>query len=240
MLITTPSIVFHKRFQQAELQTRDDFSHVPQPTRKLTTWQRVKNAHYFHFQPPQALLGTGKGDERTAADDEPMIHLCMDRNFSARMESQCQARGYSLNDVATGLLFACCAEWNQRLGDKNPRSRLRFMSPYDLRGRRDLRMSASNRLSFAFIGRTYDQCRDLKQLIQSVHDEYIWMRETNLPLDFLGGLSAAAKHPRLMRWGIDRSNRMATAVLSYVGDVARGMHSILPRVTTSGRLVTRC
>ncbi len=40
---------FHKRFQQAELQTRDDFSHVPQPTRKLTTWQRYQECALLSF-----------------------------------------------------------------------------------------------------------------------------------------------------------------------------------------------
>ncbi len=222
------------RFDPLELEKRYHFGHLPAAKRSLTLWQRLKNAHYFHFQSPKPLrptVATGsEGDESmlSDADSELLCHARLDRNFSERILAKCQADSVRMSEVSMALLFRTCAEWNRGLGDKNPKSRLRLMMPYDLRGRNDLKMPAANRLSFVFLGRKYDQCDDFGGLLKSVQEELAAIKETNLQLDLLHGLAAAARWPKLMRWGLRQSHSMATAVITYVGDVSRGMDRVFP------------
>ena len=54
------------------------------------------------------------------------------------------------------------------------------------------------------------------------------MKQSQLPLDFVTALEAASRYPQAMRWIIRRSRNMATAVLTYAGDVSRGMQKYFP------------
>jgi hypothetical protein len=68
--------------------------------------------------------------------------------------------------------------------------------PYDLRSRADLQMPAANRLSFSFLGRDARQCEDFSQLLASVQAEVQAIKDSRLPLDFLGALTLAERSPR--------------------------------------------
>ena len=103
--------------------------------------------------------------------------------------------------------------------------------PYDLRSRVDLRMPAANRLSFSFLGRNADQCQDFDKLLASVQAEVLAIKESRLPLDFLDALKSAARCPCATKWVINRSRRMATVVLTYTGDISRGMQRDFPSKT---------
>jgi hypothetical protein len=241
------------------LKRRADFSDsfgCP-PTQPLTTWQRLKNARFFHFQLPKPLRGSLRhranassltdsvhhNSGENAANDlaaiatghrgqaelfEPLQHLEFDPATSEAIMEKSRKAEISINELSLALLFETCSLWNQQRGDRNPNSRLRLLMPYDLRSRIDLRMPAANRLSFSFIGRTQADCRDLTGLVRSIGDEIQAMRGSQLPLDFLAALEGASKYPGLMRWALKRSRNMATAVLTYVGDVSRGMQKYFP------------
>lgn len=213
------------------------------PSQPLTTWQRLKNARYFHFQLPTPIRGSasrrnsktkhGEGNVGVAVTSdvdrfEPLEHLIIDRETSNQILEKARRVGYGVSDVALALLFETCSLWNQQHGDRNPSSRLRMLLPYDLRSRIDLRMPATNRLSFAFLGRTQRDCQDLANLISSLSEEVESFSKTHLPMDFYGAIQGASKHPRLMRWAIRHSRNMATAVLTYVGDTSRGMQRYFP------------
>ncbi len=219
------------------------------PSQPLTTWQRLKNARYFHFQLPTPIRGslirltskTKRSDAVFEAEAgevvstdvdrfEPLEHLIIDRETSTQILEKTRKVGHGVSDVALALLFETCSLWNQQHGDRNPRSRLRVLLPYDLRSRIDLKMPATNRLSFAFLGRTQNDCQDLGKLIPSLREEVESFSKTHLPMDFYGAIQGASKHPRLMRWAIRRSRNMATSVLTYVGDTSRGMQRYFPEV----------
>ena len=91
-------------------------------------------------------------------------------------------------------------------------------------------MPAANRLSFMFFGRSYQQCDNFGQLLESVQKEFAYIKETQLYLDFFNMIRATSRWPRLMQWGLRRSDSMATAVLTYVGDVTRGTYRAFPVV----------
>ena len=220
------------------LKRRDDFSEsfggaASQP---LSFWQRLKNAWYFHFQLPAPLKGsfapgtTGGAAqlEKPSNDDEPLEHLVIDREQSEAILEKARLEEVSVNALSLALLFETCSLWNEQHGSGRSGERLRILMPYDLRSRLDLRMPATNRLSFAFLGRTRAQCGDTHELIRSIEAEVKSMKATQLPMDFLNGMSGAVRYPRLVRWGLQRSRNMSTAVLTYAGDISRGMQKNFP------------
>lgn len=230
-----------KRWEPELLRERFDFSEVWRgPARQpLTTWQRIKNAHYFHFQLPQSL--TGESQQRlgengqTKRDHGAFLKQVIGRELTQQIEQFCHASGVRLNELALALLFQTCARWHrEHLGAKGKR-RIRLLMPFALMSRADLRMPAANRLSFSFLGRLDGECDDPLQLLGGIQQEIQAIRDTRLPMDFLFALGAASRWPRLMRWGIRQSRRMCTAVLSYGGDIARGRGHSLP--TIDGQLV---
>ncbi len=198
--------------------------------RSLTTWQRIKNTHYFHFRLPVALRGTGHEQDSIESVDpqEPLRHAQLSREESQHILERARQSQVAINDLALTLLFQTCARWNRALGDTSPRSHIRLLMPYDLRSRIDLRMPATNRLSFSFLGRNASQCDDFAELLASVQAEVLAIKESRLPLDFLDALRFAATRPRGMKWVINHSRRMATVVLTYMGDISRGMQRNFP------------
>lgn len=223
------------KIDSALLTRRADFSDTfgSPPASPLTPWQRIQNACDFHFKLPKPLRTPAPSasdvPSSTEADRcEPLEHMIFDRSTSEAILERARKSEIGINELSLALLFETCCLWNQKHGDNNPRSRLRILMPYDLRSRIDLRMSATNRLSFSFLGRTQGECRNLPQQIRSIATEIQLMKDTHLPLDLLAALESASHYPRLMQWAIRRSRRMATAVLTYAGDVSRGIHKYFP------------
>jgi hypothetical protein len=220
---------------------RDDFSDSfgCLPAQPLSFWQRLNNARYFHFHLPAPLNrpSSVREDEATSeATAEPLVHLVMDRQTSEAILEQARIQHVGINELALGLLFETSALWNQQHGGKGQRSHLRILMPYDLRARVDLRMPATNRMSFSFLGRSVQQCQELGPLVESIGKEIQAMKDSQLPLDFLAALKLAAGYPKLMKWAIGRSRNMATTVLTYAGDVSRGIQKYFPELSGS-RLV---
>jgi NRPS condensation-like uncharacterized protein len=213
------------------LKERFDFSNTfpGPPAKPLTTWQRIKNAHYFHFQPPQALVG--QPDDASCDElksNEPLRHAVLSRDVSERVIERAKSHGVGINDVAIALLFQVCANWNASRMKVNGKSRLRLLMPYDLRSRSDVRMPATNRLSFTFLGRTHEQTEDWDTLLTSVREEVKAIKETRLQMDFLEALKLGCQSPKFLRWMLRRSHNMATAVLTYTGDMTRGVKRYFP------------
>ncbi len=222
-----------ERFKYDALRERYKFEHLGRPSRELTTWQRIKNAWYFHFQPPVPLAKVRSRDlNRTerAQDASPLCTLVLERELSQRILNACQLKEYGINVLAVALLFRVCYQWNRLQGDKRRNSRLRILMPVDLRGRADLNLPATNRLALSFLGRKYSQCDDLSELIRSVLAELKDAKETHLYLDLLHGIEAGCKWPVLMKWILNHSNSMATAAITYTGDISRGMDKQFPEV----------
>ncbi len=222
-----------KELDASLLRERGKFSKfVGPPKRPLNAWQRLKNAHYFHFQPPERLHPAATFTPTDGSDtrdlNEPYEHWFLSEVETRHVMAKSREQGFALNEIALALMFQACCQWNQQHGAAHPNSRIRLVMPYDLRSRIDFRMPAANRLSFSFLGRTHRQCRDLGPLLESIRDEIRCINESHLPMDFLAGLEAVANSPGLMRWILRRSNRMATATLTYGGDLFRGLGGFFP------------
>ncbi len=221
------------RYRYSLLHDRYSFHHLGNSKRETSTWQRIKNAYYFHFQPPTPLAKGRDEDFKNAAQIEstnPLCNMMMDGDFSQAVLRACQSKDYSINELAIAILFRTCFQWNRRLGDKRRNGRLRILMPLDVRGRMDIRMPAANRLAMSFLGREYSQCDNLNELIAGVHAELNDAKETHLFLDLLQGIKLGCKLPLIMKWVLRNQNSMATAVISYVGDISRGMNKLFPEL----------
>lgn len=234
----------------ARLADRFDFTELESkpPKVRLSVREQIRNAYYFHFQRPTELLpdtgdqgnhqvGVPASDcdgDRPLVDEfkagEPLVHYMFDESTSTRILDACRDRSIGVNDLALAALMATCQKWNASLGDDSAGSRLRLLMPVDLRSRKDLELPATNRLSFSFLGRTQGQCGDFAELLESVCEETQKIKDTRVYMDFLHGLSAVFQRPRLMRWVIGKSRRMTTSVLTYAGDISRGMKNHFPEV----------
>ena len=130
--------LYCSRFKAAELLRRSDFSHLPKSKRSISTWQRIKNAKYFHFMRPRTLLGSGAQSASSVEDRRVLCLASLDAELSERVFAKCSASSVAIHELAMALLFRTCAEWNRSCGDRNPKSHIRLMMPVDLRDRRDL------------------------------------------------------------------------------------------------------
>jgi hypothetical protein len=230
---TQDHALFYDRFQYAQLHDRYKFKHLGKPKRATSTWQRIKNAWYFHFQPPAPLaksLSNQLSRIPSVEKNSPLCNLLLDRDFSQRIFRASQSRECAINDVAIAILFHTCYQWNRRHGDFKKKGRVRILMPYDLRRRTDLQMPATNRLSLSFLGRDYSQCASVDGLITSVRNELKEIRETQLYLDLLKAIELGCKWPRLMKWALRQHNSMATVAITYTGDLSRGMGKLFPEV----------
>ncbi|MEM9367014.1 MAG: hypothetical protein AAGD07_13555 [Planctomycetota bacterium] len=200
----------------------------------IRAWQKLKNAHYFFLQRPVLLaddvplMRSDSDSSPSGPHDSPVRHAAFSVDESAAILDRLRRNAIGLNDLAISLLLQTCSRWNQAGGKAHAGDRLRLLFPIDLRSRNDLRMPACNRLSFGFIGRTIAQCHDLEALIAGVHSETERMKKTRLHMDLLNGMNSASHHPRFMRWATRRFRNMSTVVLTYAGDVMRGLSRVFP------------
>ena len=129
----------------------------------------------------------------------------------------------SVNDLALSALFYVCRKWQEGHGVNGPRNRIRLLMPFDIRTKDDIRLSAANRMSFSFLGRTHRQCDDWEELLRSVQAETRAIKDTRVYADFLMGLRSGMSQPGFLRWVVRRCSNMATLVFTYTGDVQRGL-----------------
>ena len=222
-----------------QLLDRADFSDLEsKPAKKVQSrYRKLANAYYFHFQRPQPLVGRKKHQFVSlpntetipdSDDQQPLRHFIFDEPMSKRLLDTCRQNEISVNDLMLTILFRVCRHWNQIHGIDKSGSRIRLLMPIDLRGRSDLQTPATNRLSFSFLGRTHKQCDDWQSLLASVEAETQDIKDTRVYLDFLSALEALSDKPKLLDRAVRYSRNMSTSVLTYTGDIARGMKNHFP------------
>jgi hypothetical protein len=192
------------------------------PASPLTSWQRIKNLAYFFLQPPHPLRRRARIEISNSSKPQDVIQqLKLEKDESAKILTRANHDDVKLNELGLALLFHTCKTWHQQQEVNSGNRRIRLLTPYDLRGKSDLTMSAANRISFAFLGRTHRQCNEWHDLLRSVQTEMMVIKDSNVYADFLFGLRSGMAHPTFMRWMIKKSQNMATAVFSYGGDLDR-------------------
>lgn len=219
-----------EQIEPNRLLDRADFSELKsKPAKqKQSIWRKIANAHFFHFQRPQPLLGAAGNKLKASTSAHPLAHYAFDMAMSERLQDTCKEHEIGVNDLMLTILFRVCQQWNQQRGFTHDGTRIRVLMPVDLRGRSDLQMPATNRLSFAFLGRTHRRCDEWKVLLEGVQKETQMIKDTRVHMDFLDALAGLAPHPQWFKRAIRYSRNMTTTVLTYTGDISRGMKSYFP------------
>ncbi len=140
------------------------------------------------------------------------------------------AAGASLNDLLLRDMFLAISNWNDG-SHASSRGRIWLNVPINLRRRMDRAMPAANRISFAFVSLTPQQCRDRRAALASIHRQVRQIREQNSARHFLDGLGIA-RDLGILPWALSRKRSLATMVHSNLGRVFA--RDALPR--TEGRL----
>ncbi len=224
----------HVRFERLDhqrLRSRGCLKHLTDtpPMVRLSAWEKLKNSYYFFFQPPAPLLGTRRSpmgaptEPSTHAHVEPVLSHILGLEESQAICRAAKEREVGLNEIGLAILFRQCRAWQVQHGLGKPKRRIRLLMPFDIRTKDDLRLTAANRLSFAFLGRTHQQCDDWEQLLRSVQAETKHIKDSRVYLDFIQGLALCQSKPRLFKWALARCQHMATAVFTYGGDIHRGL-----------------
>lgn len=229
------------RLDHRRLRERGSLKHLEDspPAKPLTLWQRTKNSFYFFYLTPKPLLGIRMPAALAnppATSLEPIETVTLASDDSARMLGRARSEGLALNDLGLALLFHQTRQWHEQQGTRGRRQRIRLLMPLDIRTREDLRLSAANRLSFAFLGRTHHQCKNWQELLQSVQAETRTIKESRVYLDFLRSLRAIHGRPELLRRMVRRNRNMATAVFTYAGDMHRGVTRIFAEESGATRI----
>ena len=202
------------------------------PDQPLSVAEKLRAAYYFHVQTPAPIppidaaspVARDADHGGTGPTRDVLLHRRLDRSQSDDLMTRLGSSGLTLDELALASLFRTL---DRCLAAAPPRTRIRITTPIDLRRGEDRYLSACNRMTYGFIGRTRGQIE--ADLAASIAAEKRWMRRTRIYLDFLAGLPFAVDRPRLLRWVLDRRRPMSSAVLTSTGDVLRGLSKIAPR-----------
>ncbi|MEM7311878.1 MAG: hypothetical protein AAF497_01880 [Planctomycetota bacterium] len=221
------------RINYDRLRQRGQFAAKPAPeapeeeTTETSLAQKIKDAWAFANERPRPLR-TKTSKPIVATTHRPRV---LEHYFSAAETSHFQQLATeahtTLNDVAIALMFKTAAEWNARHG-ASPSEQVRVVMPTDLRDRRDGRMTATNRMSYAFIVRRISDCKSTSELLQGLFRQTRYIKQVRLGLDFLFMLGLLGKIPGAIRGFTRMPSCFATVVLTNLGETTRQVRRRFP------------
>jgi len=222
----------------AALRHRGQFDvKLPEP---VSGWQIARSAvtegvKFLGRRPmPLEPLARPAGEAVPAAPFPGIGMYTFDAARTAALREAAKTHRATLNDVLLRDAFQTMLAWNAR-HDGPPRGRwLRINMPTNLRGRKDYRTPAANIMSYAFLTRQLDECRDPEALLAGIRQETDAIRNWSLGLLFLDGLGFTLKVPGLLRLVTGPRRCLASLVVSNVGDAAWHFRAKFPKI--DGRL----
>lgn len=195
-----------------------------EPRRRPTMIEVVREsltfARFFPM-PLKRVPSTG----REAAIEPPYATIELDASFTSRLRAAAATRNATVNDLIVAAVMRACLSWNERAGARQ--GGVRVTMPVSTRspGRR---LPASNALSYAFLDRTREACRDRESLVRSLAAASRWILASGVVGGFLEAVGFLARHPLLLGAVTRLPTCLSTAIVSNVGDVGRRMRSGLP------------
>ena len=187
-------------------------------TPPIGTWEGLRN-----------LYSTVRG--RTARLPErfpetPGKELICERVLSTAETSQLrrftEKRRLRINDVGLSAAFAAFANTFPECARRNW---ITLLHPVDLRWPSDLRTPACNRVGVAFLRRRESACRDPQQLLRGLQEEMNYIKQRYVGAEFLRGLAAVERAPRIQDWIERRGWFGPTLQYTCLGNTTR----LLPR-----------
>jgi hypothetical protein len=158
----------------------------------------------------------------TVGHQSDLFQVEIDQADTDRVRNFAVTAGVTVNDWAMRCLLLAMREHNLHHGKLGRWYRLTM--PANLRGRKEKRLPACNRIGFAFIDRDLAQLPNLDELLASLAWENELVRNQKLAGEFLGVLAGIARVPGLMRLLTSARLQATSAVFSNIGDPLRRFH----------------
>lgn len=200
-----------------------------EPKGRTTAADAVRESLAFaRFFPTPLRVVPSAGREPAAA--APYATLDFDAAFTSRLRAAAVARNATVNDLVVAAVMRAALAWNDRAGAR--RGGVRVTMPVSTRAARR-RLPATNGISYAFLDRSRDACRDRESLVQSLASASRWILASGVVGGFLETVRLLARSPRLLKAVTRLPICISTVIVSNVGDVSRRMRAGVP--TLDGR-----
>jgi NRPS condensation-like uncharacterized protein len=207
-----------RALQPERLQHRGE---CPEPkaedkTRDTTLREKLIHAFHFHFLHPFGVRYRDCHKDRTARSLEF-------RSFDFDLEGHTELKDYfkrdevSLDEWSIANLIATIEAWQQKTQGRS--KRIRISLPINLRTWKDMRLSASNKIGFAFVVSPGKSANCFNDLMNSVAQQLEMIRELCLGRDLVRLLEGFQFLGGVIRFVMARLRSLATAVITNVGDL---------------------
>ncbi|MFT7642595.1 MAG: NRPS condensation-like uncharacterized protein [Pirellulaceae bacterium] len=157
-------------------------------------------------QPPESV--TPFGDILTATFNEQELQ---------KFRRVARNENVTVNDWLMRDLFCTLQQWNQER-HVHKENRLRITMPVNMRPAHETSLCA-NVLSYCFVTRTAEECREPSRLLESIHQETTIIKRDQLGTHLLYALDLVRKITGGMQLVL-RNSCISTTVLSNLGDLS--------------------
>lgn len=176
---------------------------------------------------PAAAATPGAGELPGMASEPPYATLELDAAFTSRLRAAAVTRGATVNDLVMAAVMRACVAWNDRAGKR--RGGVRATMPVSTREPRR-RLPASNAISYAFLDRSREACRDREALVRSLAAASRWILASGAVAGFLEAVAFLARSPALLKTATRLPICLSTVIVSNLGDVSRRMRAGVPKL----------
>lgn len=198
--------------------------------RAHTAWANVVDTARMLMRRPATLSG-GESPSEPGAKAMPFPGICahsLDHAESTRLREAAVRQGVALNDLLLRDLFQTVRDWNAAQSPESPPGWLRIAIPIRLPCAGDAHMPAANRTTFTFVTRRGDRCADSDELLRGIYRETDALTRSRRGLQFLRAMHLVECIPGAMPLMRRVKRRMATVVLSNLGEMSRRLRSRFP------------
>ena len=176
--------------------------------------------------PLQAATGQEKSSPSTTSSATTPYRLrVLAADEIRELRAVANAQSVTLNVLILAASMRVFAAWNREA--TGSRGGIRITMPVSLR-QDQTRHPAENRIGYAFLDRTVDACQKNEELIASLAEASVWIKDSGAAGMFITALEILRKIPGLLWFILRLPICFSSAVVSNLGDAARCMQVRLP------------
>ena len=175
---------------------------------------------------PRTPLELENANSSVRSSELPPYRLCVFTEDQIRtLRSIADKRSVTLNALILAASIRVFAAWNKEA--TGAKGGIRVTMPVSLR-QDELRRPAENRIGYAFLDRKFTDCQNREELIRTLAEASVWIKESGAAGMFITALGILRKIPGLLWLILRLPVCFSTAVVSNLGDATRSMRVSLP------------
>ncbi len=212
-----------RRFSPPARPTKDTPAAAPPPAIDPVT-EAMAFARFF---PAPLASRRAFAGRRADAAEPPYASIELDSACTAKLRAAAAARQATVNDLIVAAVMRAAIAWNDQGGVR--RGGVRVTMPVSTRAPRQ-RAPASNEISYAFLDRSREACRDRESLVGSLAAASRWILASGAVAGFLDAVRFLARSPLALRAVTRLPLCLSTVIVSNLGDVSRRMRAGVPKI----------